>query len=249
VARTDAIVLGAGIVGASAAVHLAKQGLSVALVDRRAPGEETSFGNAGIIEGNTYFPYPFPLNPAALFKIAFKLAPEANYHLSHLPRLAPWLFSYLLHSRGPGMLDFARKMRPLFANAVAEHEALLHEAGAEQYLRRYGWLKVYRSVAGFNDVQRDLDQVAQAGIAFERLDTNGALALEPDLAPVFERAVFWPDAASVTNPLAVTRCIVRNLAGAWIPTRAPSMRRKPSSRSVLGRPICLIRWGSNCRCR
>ena len=72
-ARTDAIVLGAGMVGVSAALHLAKRGMSVALVDRRAPGEETSYGNAGIIEGNTYFPYPFPLNPTALLKIALGL--------------------------------------------------------------------------------------------------------------------------------------------------------------------------------
>ena len=50
-ARTDAIVLGAGIVGTSAALHLAKRGVAVALVDRRAPGEETSVGNAGGIEG------------------------------------------------------------------------------------------------------------------------------------------------------------------------------------------------------
>lgn len=209
--RTDAIVLGAGIVGASAALHLAKRGLSVALVDRRAPGEETSYGNAGIIEGNTYFPYPFPLNPVSLFKIAFKLAPEANYHLSHLPKLAPWLFSYLLHSRGPAMLDFAHRMRPLFSNAVAEHEKLMQESGAEKYLHRNGWLKVYRSVSGLENAQRDLDIIAQAGISFERLDTNGALALEPDLAPVFERAVFWPSAASVSNPLAVTRAYVERL--------------------------------------
>ena len=47
-ARTDAIVLGAGIVGTSVALHLAKHGLSVALVDRSSPGEQTSFGNAGI---------------------------------------------------------------------------------------------------------------------------------------------------------------------------------------------------------
>ena len=46
-ARVDAIVLGAGIVGTSVGLHLAKRGLAVALVDRRAPGEETSYGNAG----------------------------------------------------------------------------------------------------------------------------------------------------------------------------------------------------------
>ncbi len=227
-ARTDAIVLGAGIVGVSAALHLARRGLSVALVDRRAPGEETSYGNAGIIEGNTYFPYPFPLKPAALLKIIFKQAPEANYHLSHLPKLAPWLFSYLMHSRGPAMLDFAHRMRPLFANAVAEHEKLMQEAGAESYLRTNGWLKVYRSVRGLEDARRDLDVIAAAGIAFEPLDTDAALALEPDLAPVFERAVFWPGAASLSNPLAVTRAYAerfKKLGGVLLEGDARSLHR------------------------
>ena len=59
-ARTDAIVLGAGIVGTSIALHLAKRGMSVALVDRAGVGEQTSYGNAGIIEGNTVFPPAFP---------------------------------------------------------------------------------------------------------------------------------------------------------------------------------------------
>ena len=54
-ARTDAWSSGAGIVGTSVALHLAKRGLSVALVDRAGVGEQTSYGNAGIIEGNTIF--------------------------------------------------------------------------------------------------------------------------------------------------------------------------------------------------
>ena len=40
-ARIDAVVLGAGIVGTSIGLHLAKRGLAVALVDRREPGLET----------------------------------------------------------------------------------------------------------------------------------------------------------------------------------------------------------------
>jgi D-amino-acid dehydrogenase len=38
-ARVDAIVLGAGIVGTSIGLQLVKRGLAVALVDRGAPGE------------------------------------------------------------------------------------------------------------------------------------------------------------------------------------------------------------------
>src|SRR6201993_4892928 len=90
-ARTDVIVLGGGIVGTSVALHLAKRGLAVTLVDLRGPGEETSYGNAGVIEGNVLFPPAFPSGLRALLRIALKRAPEANYHPSFLPFAAPWL--------------------------------------------------------------------------------------------------------------------------------------------------------------
>ncbi len=209
-ARTDAIVLGAGIVGTAAALHLAKRGLSVALVDRRGPGEETSYGNAGIIEGNTYFPYPLPPT-RDLLRIALKQAPEANYHFSFLPRIAPWLWAYRAASRPEKMLEFAQVMRPLFGNAVAEHEALLTEAGAAGYLARNGWLKLFRRGGSLDKARGDLDVIARAGIDFQIVDQAGALALEPHLKPVFSSGVFWPSAASVTDPLGVTRAYAARL--------------------------------------
>src|SRR5580693_5483156 len=107
-ARTDAIVLGAGIVGTSIALQLAKRGLGVALVDRRSPGEETSYGNAGIIEGNTVFPPAFPSRLSRLLRIALKRAPEANYHLRHLPQAAPWLAAFFAASRPDRLVATAR---------------------------------------------------------------------------------------------------------------------------------------------
>jgi D-amino-acid dehydrogenase len=86
-AKYDAgIVLGGGIVGISTAIHLAKRGLSVALVDRRAPGEETSFGNAGIIQREGVHPYMFPRDLRAILDVALKRRTDADYHLSSLPR-------------------------------------------------------------------------------------------------------------------------------------------------------------------
>ncbi len=128
-ARTDALVLVAGNVGVSAALHLAKRGLAVALVDRRPPGEETSYGNAGIIEGNTLFPHAFPSGFGALIRIALKQAPEANYHLSFLPKVASWLMAYRYNRRAEGSLAFAEAMRQLFSRALSEHEALKKESG------------------------------------------------------------------------------------------------------------------------
>ena len=65
-ARTDAIVLGAGVIGTSVALQLAKRGMSVALIDRDGVGEETSYGNSGVIEGSTVFAPAFPPGLTAL---------------------------------------------------------------------------------------------------------------------------------------------------------------------------------------
>jgi D-amino-acid dehydrogenase len=204
-ARTDAIVLGAGIVGTSVALHLAKRGLAVALIDRGAPGEETSYGNAGIIEGNTVFPVAFPHDLRAILRVALKRAPEADYHLTFLPRVAPWLYEFYLASAPERLVETARLMRPLFARAVAEHDALMAESDASRYLRRNGWLKLYRSDGGFAATAGEREFAATLGIPIRVLDPDAVRALEPSLAPVFRHATFWEGAASVSNPLAVTR--------------------------------------------
>ena len=211
-ARTDVIVLGAGIVGTSIALHLANRGLAVALIDRGGVGEGTSYGPTGIIEGNTIFPQAFPSRWTALLCVALKRAPEANYHLSFLPQVAPWLFAFRTASQPARLLETAQAMRPLFARAIAEHEVLVGEAGAERYIRRTGWLKLYRSDSSYAGQARELELAENLGIANVPLDTEAARALEPSLAPVFRHAVHWTGAMSVSNPLALTRAYAARFA-------------------------------------
>src|SRR5690606_9107311 len=162
-ARTDAIVLGAGIVGTSVALHLARRGMSVALVDRAAPGEQTSFGNAGIIEGNTVFPPTFPSDPATLIRIVFKRAALANYHLSCLPPVAPWVLEVGAGARPKSLNEFGRLVRPPYASAGAGQEDPMAGSGATQYLRKSGWLKVYRKESSFRALHAELDLAAEFG--------------------------------------------------------------------------------------
>lgn len=226
-ARRDVLVLGAGIVGTSIALHLAKRGVSVALVDKRGPGEETSYGNTGVLEGNTLFPHAFPAN-AALLKIALKLAPEANYHLAALPHIAPYLFAYRANSAPEKRMEFAEAMRPLFSRAVAEHEALMQESGSTRYLRKEGWIKLYRSESAFASNARELEVAGKFGLRYSVLDTDGTRTLEPSLSPVFTRSIHWPDAATVSNPLMVTRSYAARfgaLAGVVLTGDARKLRK------------------------
>ena len=100
--KVDVIVLGAGMVGISTALHLQKRGRAVALVDRRGPAEETSYGNAGIIQREAVVPYMFPREWATIWRYALNNSTDAHYHLTALPRIAPWLFRYWLASTPEG---------------------------------------------------------------------------------------------------------------------------------------------------
>ncbi len=231
-ARTDAVVLGAGIVGTSIALHLAKRGLSVALVDRGGPGEETSYGNAGVLEGETIFPPAFPPRLWSLLRVGLKRSPEANYHLAFLPRVAPWLFSFWLASRPKKLLEFAFAMRPMFSRAVAEHEALMTESGALDYLRKTGWAKIYRSEKTFAEMAPELNLADELGIAYRAMDTRAMLELEPALKPHFERAIYWSGPASLSNPLAVTKAYAARfeaLGGVMLVGDARTLHRNGSS--------------------
>ena len=52
------IVLGAGMIGTCTALQLTLRGHSVVMLDRGAPGRETSYGNAGLISARPSSPTP-----------------------------------------------------------------------------------------------------------------------------------------------------------------------------------------------
>jgi D-amino-acid dehydrogenase len=145
--RADTIVLGAGIVGISVALHLQKAGRSVLLVDRRGPGEETSYGNAGLIQREGVYPYGFPHDFGALIRYAMNNTIDASYHWNAIPKLAPFLWSYWMHSRASQHEAIAHKYATLIEHCVTEHDALAEESGATNLLRRDGWMKVFRTPA------------------------------------------------------------------------------------------------------
>ena len=102
------------------------------------------------------------------------------------------------------------------------------EADATRYLRKDGWLKLYRSEGAFRDTAREREVAATFGLEQRVLDPDAARSLEPSLVPVFHRAVHWPGAASVSNPLAVTRAYAarfRALGGVTLNGDARTLRR------------------------
>ncbi len=209
-ARTDALVLGAGIVGTSIALHLAKRGLSVALVDRGGAGEGTSFGNAGIIEGNTIFPQAFPsrLDAAAAHRAQARAGSELSSRVS-----AP---GGALARVVPGLVAAAAAGRDRACDAAVLRPRRRRARGADRGIRR--WRNMCARPAGSScsarsahspRTARERDLAATLRDRDPSARPDEARALEPSLEPVFRRAIFLPDVMSVSNPLALTRAYAR----------------------------------------
>ena len=94
--KADVLVLGAGMVGVGAALHLQKRGRNVVLIDRHeVAGEETSYGNGGLIECASVFPYMFPrdLRPDPAIRVPSRAAGALPFQGSAgLPAVAGALF-------------------------------------------------------------------------------------------------------------------------------------------------------------
>ena len=92
---TEVVVLGAGIVGVSAAYAVRQRGLSVVLVDRRAPGSETSYGNAGILSSGSILPLNKPSLWSALPAYMTNRHPALRWDLAWSVRNIGWLVRFL----------------------------------------------------------------------------------------------------------------------------------------------------------
>ena len=237
-AAQSAIVLGAGMVGVSVALHLRRRSFDVALVDRRGPGEGASFGNGGLIQREAVYPHPFPRDPAELRRIALNRAADAVYHPLALPGLAAPLLRYWWHSEPRRYVAAVRAHATLIATCLDEHLALARgDAAAAALMRPVGWMRMY------DDVRLLEAAVAQAeaarrdwGVNFAVLDGKALAEAEPHLLVERAGALHWTDPISVSDPHGLTMAYARQFLEA-------------GGRLLAGDAATLARAGSGWRVR
>lgn len=195
------VVLGAGMIGVSTALHLQRRGIDVVLVDRRAPGEETSHGNAGIIQSEAIEPYAMPRDVPTLTRVALGLTNDVRYRVAALPAHAGPLARYWWTSRADRHARIAEAHATLIAHAVPEHEVLIAEAGAEPLVRRDGYLVVHRDHAGLAEAVEKAERIrTRWGVPFRALSRAETRVLEPSLSEAFVGALHWTSPWTVSDP-------------------------------------------------
>ena len=232
---SSVLVLGAGMVGVCTALHLVLKGHSVTLVDRREPGRETSYGNAGIIQREAVEPYPFPRDLATLVRVAFKRGADVNYHFSALPALSGSLARYWRNSGGDRYAAIAAEFARLIEHSTSGHAQLIELADAQDLVKREGFRFVFRDPASLEHALADARRLEAAyGVRYQVLDAAELAAAEPSLRVPLAGALHWLDPWAVSDPGELVERYAQlfcRLGGTLARGECASLRSRSSSRS------------------
>ncbi|WP_102110429.1 NAD(P)/FAD-dependent oxidoreductase [Oceaniglobus roseus] len=200
-------VVGAGIVGVSAAVWLLRAGLRVTLVDRERPAAGASFGNGGVLAACALVPVQGP----GLVRKApgMLLDPDQPLFLKwrYLPRIAPFLARYLSHASAGGAARIAAGLAPIVTDTLADHLALAEGTGAERWIVPSDYLYVYRDRAAFAKDAFGWGLRRQHGVDWEEMEAERFRAFDPAFAEDLRFAVRMGSHGRITDPGAYVRAL------------------------------------------
>ena len=219
----DVLVIGAGVIGVSAAYALAARGRRVAVIDAGPIGAGSSYGNAGLIVPS----HSMPLSVPGIIGqgLRWMLDPESPFYIR--VRLDRALFSWLLKFRAAATEERARRAIPILGELLRASRALYDDwtASAEMdcAFEDKGVLYLYRTSKALNEGRHEMELMAETGPQPRFLDEAEIRDLVPQVRPGMAGGVkFSEDAHLDPNAfvLGLARAAGRNGAAFFDGTEA-----------------------------
>ncbi len=215
------VIIGAGIVGVSTAIWLRRYGADVTLVDRGAPGQGTSYGNAGILASCAIVPVTTP----GLIAKAPKLLMDPEFPLfmrwSYLPKLAPWLVKYLRHANDKDTRRIAKAMTPIIGDSVDQHKALVADTDATHWVTETSYNFAYADREAFEADGYVWGLRREAGFVPELIEGAAVREREPNLSDAVQCLACCKDHGYIRDPgnyVAALADVFTGMGGTFVQT-------------------------------
>ncbi|MDK2768351.1 MAG: D-amino acid dehydrogenase [Sphingomonas sp.] len=183
-----AVILGAGVIGVTAAHYLRRAGHEVTVIDRQ-PGAalETSFANAGEVSPGYASPWAAPGIPMKAIRwLMMRHAPLIVRPAADLA-MVTWLAAML---RNCTEARYALNKSRMVRLAEFSRDELVHiraSLGIAYDERSRGTLQLFRTAKQLDASGKDVEVLRSYGVPFELLDRQGCVAAEPGLAAARDR--------------------------------------------------------------
>ena len=194
------IVIGAGIVGVSTAIWLQRSGFKVTIIDQKGPATGASHGNAGILAASSIIPVP---NPSLIKKLPFFLLSKKSpvfFKMSYLPKMFPFLMSYLSKSNLREVNKYAERMTPLIFDTVCQHGSLAKGTGAEKFISNQDYCFGYETEQKFINDKKVWELRKKHGLPFEVVTGNDFSKFDPFYKNLFDVIVKCKNHGKINDP-------------------------------------------------
>ena len=194
------IVIGAGIVGVSTAIWLQRSGFKVTIIDQKGPATGASHGNAGILAASSIIPVP---NPSLIKKLPFYLLSKDSpvfFKMSYLPKMFPFLISYLSKSNLREVNKYAERMTPLIFDTVCQHKSLAKGTGAEKFISYQDYCFGYETEENFLNDKKVWKLRQKHGLPFEVVNGNEFSNFDPFYKDLFDVIVKCKNHGKINDP-------------------------------------------------
>lgn len=209
--RYDVIVIGAGMVGTSIAWHLQKNNAKVLMLDRKLPGLETSYGNAGLIQREAIHTHPFPRQITEMVRVLPNQGTDIRYRVPAILRYHQALLQYWKFSSPASVKQIESEWQTLIAHCTSEHQTMIEASGADELITRDGWLQLHRSKETLQTAIETAIKDREQGVEHRVLSLDELKALEPNANfDGFVGAIHWLNSWQVSNPSSLVKAYAKN---------------------------------------
>ncbi len=193
-------IIGAGIVGICCALSLQERGIPVRLIDRSDPGQETSFGNAGVVSPWSIIPQAVPGIWKKLPQMLLDPKSALSVRASFWPKMIPWGLRFLGKSGEKTVREISDAMEILCRPSIDLYRRHLQGTGHESLIVDSYYIHAFR-----NPEQANLDDLGylirqEKGGELERVDGVELRRLEPALSKDLKAAIVIKGQARATSP-------------------------------------------------
>ena len=194
------LVVGGGMVGVATAIWIQRDGYAVTLIDKGAPKDRASFGNAGVLAAASVLPAAMPGISRKLPKMLLSATEPIFMRWTYMPRLLPWALKYISHANEADTRRIALAMQAIVGNGLEDHLALTDGTDAQHFIKPCDFAVLYKNRTAFEDDCLAWDIRKSLGFDW----SEHADAARADYDPVFNDALTFTAALSghgqITDP-------------------------------------------------
>tara|TARA_B100000073_G_scaffold101981_1_gene81373 strand:- start:3261 stop:4496 length:1236 start_codon:yes stop_codon:yes gene_type:complete len=197
--RKKIAIVGAGIVGISSGIYLAKRGCDVTLIDKDFKGKPASYGNASWLSSPSITPVLMPGMVKKIPKLLFSKDGPLFLRFPGFIKIIPFLLKYLTFANKHKVEHISENLAYLLKDSVNEHKQLAEGTNATKWIEDSPFLFIYKNKKDFINDEYTWSLRKKHGFKLIEVEYEELKTLVPGLSQEYKFAIKIDNLGYISN--------------------------------------------------